>query len=82
MQELINFNVIWDAEAEVWIALSPELPGFGLESDKFEVLLQKVFLALPEFLELNRAVDASSEKRELSVKFSADQLELFSTVTV
>ncbi|MDR1041444.1 MAG: DUF1902 domain-containing protein [Deltaproteobacteria bacterium] len=80
MQCLIKIDIIWDDEADVWVAFAPDLPGFGLESDKFEVLLRKVSLALPEFLELNQAVDAYPENRQLNVKFSADQLELFSTI--
>jgi hypothetical protein len=53
-QCLIKIDILWDDEADVWIALAPDLPGFGLESDKFEVLLRKVGLALPEFLDLNQ----------------------------
>lgn len=82
MQRLIKIDILWDAEAEVWIALAPDLPGFGLESDKFEVLLRKVCLALPEFLELNQAVAACHGNYPLSIKFSADQLEFVSTVMV
>ena len=62
-------NLIWDAEAEVWVATSDNIPGLVLESGSFDALLERVRFAVPELLELNGA-DAPviltflSERRE------------------
>ena len=43
----------WDNEASVWIATSQDVPGLVLESETYDVLLEKVRLAIPELIELN-----------------------------
>lgn len=48
-------NLIWDAEAEVWVATSDNIPGLVLESGSFDALLERVRFAVPELLELNGA---------------------------
>jgi len=47
---LVNF--IWDNDAGVWIATSNDVPGLVLEHGSFDVLVEKVRLAVPELLEL------------------------------
>ena len=46
-------NLIWDNEANVWIATSNDIPGLILESESYDTLLERVKLAAPELLELN-----------------------------
>lgn len=48
-------NLIWDAEAEVWVATSDNIPGLVLESGSFDALIERVRFAVPELLELNGA---------------------------
>ena len=48
-----NIDFYWDQEAFVWIATSKDVPGLVLESDSYDVLLEKVRFAVPELLELN-----------------------------
>ena len=43
----------WDAEAEVWIATSRDVPGLALESGSFDALVEKVRFAVPELIDLN-----------------------------
>ncbi|MCL2197274.1 MAG: DUF1902 domain-containing protein [Treponema sp.] len=38
----------WDDEASVWIAESDDIPGLILESDSFEVLIERVKIAIPD----------------------------------
>lgn len=46
-------NLIWDNEANVWVATSNDIPGLVLESESYDTLLARVKLAAPELLELN-----------------------------
>ena len=46
-------NLIWDDEANVWIATSDDIPGLVLESGSFDALLERVRFAVPELLTLN-----------------------------
>lgn len=48
-------NLIWDNEANVWIAQSEDIPGLVLESGSFDALLERVRFAIPELLELNQS---------------------------
>ncbi|MDR0293362.1 MAG: DUF1902 domain-containing protein [Oscillospiraceae bacterium] len=49
-------NLIWDADAFVWIATSNDIPGLVLESGSFDALVERVRYAVPELLELNGLV--------------------------
>lgn len=46
-------NLVWDNDADVWIATSDDIPGLVLESGSFDALLERVRFAVPELLELN-----------------------------
>lgn len=46
-------NLMWDKEANVWLAASDTVQGLALESDSIEGLIEKVKLATPELLSLN-----------------------------
>ena len=50
-----NVIVAWDEEANVWTAISDEIP-LALESNSYDALLEKVKVAAPEILELNSDV--------------------------
>ena len=49
-----KIRFLWDDEAAVWVATSGDVPGLALESGSFDALVEKVRLAIPELLELNR----------------------------
>ena len=47
-------KMLWDAEADVWVATSKDVPGLVLESGSFDALLERIKYAIPELVELNR----------------------------
>ena len=51
----MEYTVIasWDSEADVWIAVSDDIPGLVLESGSLDALMERVRFAVPELLELN-----------------------------
>ena len=48
-----RINLLWDSEADVWVATSPDVPGLVLESGSFDALLERVKYAIGELVELN-----------------------------
>lgn len=50
------FTVVaqWDAEAQVWVATSDDVPGLVTEADNLEDLRKKLAVMVPELLDLNR----------------------------
>ncbi|MGH7100627.1 MAG: DUF1902 domain-containing protein [Stellaceae bacterium] len=48
-----NVKAEWDAEAEVWVASSDDVPGLATGADTFEELIAKLKLVIPELLEEN-----------------------------
>ncbi len=46
-------NIIWDPEAEVWVATSSDISGLVLESGSLDALIEKIKYAVSELLELN-----------------------------
>ena len=48
-----RINLLWDSEADVWVATSQDVPGLVLESGSFDALLERVKYAIPELNELN-----------------------------
>lgn len=63
-------NLIWDDEANVWIATSEEIPGLVLESGSFDALLERVRFAVPELLTLN-----ASTKQPFTLSFVSERRE-------
>lgn len=49
-----KIQLLWDNEASVWIATSPDVPGLVLESGSFDALIERVRYAILELLEMNR----------------------------
>ena len=47
-----KINITWDNEADVWIAISDDIP-LALESDSFDALINKIKIIAPEILALN-----------------------------
>ena len=44
----------WDAEAHVWWASSPDVPGFVTEAPTLEELTDRAMLLIPELVKLER----------------------------
>ena len=49
-----NIDLFWDNQACVWIATSENVPGLVLESGSVEALIERVKIAIPELLEINK----------------------------
>lgn len=68
----MNYRIkfLWDSDAKVWIATSHDVPGLILESDSFDVLLERVRLAIPELLEMN-----DKKQPEYNLIFEAERTD-------
>ena len=51
--------IIWDEEAAVWVATSEDIKGLVLESGSADALIERVRIAVPELLELNKQSPAA-----------------------
>jgi len=51
MEYVISLS--WDADVNVWIATSEDIPGLVLESGSYDALVERLRSAVPELLELN-----------------------------
>lgn len=56
--ELTPYQVyaLWDAEAEVWVATSDDVPGLVTEAETIEALSDKLRIMIPELLRLNDVI--------------------------
>jgi len=59
----------WDDEASVWIAESDDIPGLILESDSFDLLIERVKIAIPDLLE-----NEGKEHSQAKLHFKAERL--------
>lgn len=66
----LKIKLLWDTDAQVWIAESDDVPGLVMESGSFDALIERLRYAVPELLELNGAYRSplqmlfTSERRE------------------
>ena len=51
---ICKVKLVWDSEANRWYTETEDIPGLLLESESFDKLVERVRLAAPEMLELNR----------------------------
>ncbi|MBJ7298480.1 MULTISPECIES: DUF1902 domain-containing protein [Nostocales] len=49
-------EAFWDAEAEVWVATSEDIPGLVTETSTIDILTEKLRVMIPELLVLNQIV--------------------------
>lgn len=42
----------WDAEAEIWVATSPDVPGFVVQGRGPDDIIEKARLVLPALIEI------------------------------
>jgi len=61
--------LLWDDEASVWIAESEDIPGLILESGSFDALVERVKIAVPDLLELNK-----TDHDQIKLHFKAERL--------
>jgi len=59
---VINVKAVWDKDAQVWVAISEDLPGLVTEADTLEQLTEKLQVMIPELLEVNGLLGNNEEK--------------------
>lgn len=52
-RKVYNIRAVWDAEAEVYVATSDDVPGLVTEAATKHELEKKLRVLVPELLELN-----------------------------
>jgi len=72
----IEVKAEWDAEAEVWVATSDDLPGLVTEAETVEALQRKLAIMVPELLDANGTLDA--EVREIPLNLIAHREAMIS----
>ncbi len=53
---IYQVSAFWDAEAEVWVATSEDVPGLATEADTIERLSQRLRDIVPELLLSNHVI--------------------------
>jgi predicted RNase H-like HicB family nuclease len=48
-----HLQAIWDAEANVWVVISSDVPGLATEAETIEDLTARLRIMIPELLEAN-----------------------------
>jgi predicted RNase H-like HicB family nuclease len=54
MGQTFTVTATWDSEASVWVAESDDVPGLVTEAKSLKVLVDKLWMLIPELLEANR----------------------------
>lgn len=71
MQKVLFIRADWDAEADVWVATSDDVPGLATEAETLEALSAKLESMVPESLDANGYLDGPDVPFELLArKFS------------
>ena len=74
----IVVRAVWDAEADIFVATSSDVPGLVAEGATFQELQAKLSVLIPELLELNRdlsSVDgAEPYPEEMPLVLMAEQV--------
>lgn len=71
MNKVLFIRAEWDAEANVWVATSDDVPGLATEADTIEALSAKLDVMVPELLDANGYPDGAEVSFELLArKFS------------
>ena len=63
-------RMIWDNDASRWAAIGSPGMGLVLESDSFDLLVERVKLAAPEMVELN-----FNYKGPINLHFNTERME-------
>jgi len=70
MEQEYTVTFSWDDEASVWIATSEDVYGLVLEDESFDVLINRVRLAVPELLTFESPVTG-----DISLDFAVSRKE-------
>ncbi|MFZ0245173.1 DUF1902 domain-containing protein [Candidatus Binatus sp.] len=70
MQNRFSVEVTWDAEAEMWVADSDDIPGLAAEAPDDKSLWAKLEGLIPELLVLNDVKLGPDHCIEVSLNFN------------
>jgi hypothetical protein len=62
-------EVLWDDEAEVWVAESDNVPGLITEADSRVHLIEKLTTLIPELIELNHVPSDPHKPIDVTLRF-------------
>ena len=72
-----NVTAIWDSEAEVWVAISDNVPGLVAEAPSLQKLVAKLQVLIPELCELNKhLMETPLDKIAISADYQRFEEEL------
>jgi hypothetical protein len=63
-------KLVWDSDVDRWYTETDDIPGLVLEEESFDKLVDRVRLAAPEMLELNRDYTGP-----VYISFEAERIE-------
>jgi hypothetical protein len=69
MLNRFNVQVTWDAEAEMWVADSDDIPGLAAEAPDDKSMWGKLEVLIPELLALNDVSLMPSRYIEVTLNF-------------
>ncbi len=73
----ICISASWDPEAQVWVAVSDDVPGLVAEASSLQKLISKLQVLVPESCELNNhLMKAPSDKISISADYKRFEEEL------
>ena len=69
-------KMVWDGDEKRWAAIGSTGMGLVLESDSFDVLVERVKLAAPELIELNL-----NYKGPINLRFVTERMDHLEAVS-
>ncbi len=69
MQNRFDVQVSWDAQAEMWVADSDDIPGLAAEAPDDKSLWEKLEVLIPELLTLNEVRLIPNQDVEIMLNF-------------
>lgn len=58
--KIYKIQADWDAEADVWVATSDDVPGLATEAPTLELLTRKLRKMIPELLLANKVLSSEA----------------------
>lgn len=66
----VHVTAFWDADANVWVAESKDVPGLVTEAETVDALVHKLEVLIPELLDENGYPDGDDVPFELNAKIT------------
>lgn len=69
---LIKIKVIFDPEANVYVATSPSVNGLVVEAESLDEVRKQVEIVLPQLLEINHLTDGKNNNQHTRLQFNTE----------